>query len=305
VDLSPYKFDGPGGDGALDWVHKVPMPNPYRGPIRALPEGGVSGEPGSLPADEVGPAYAEELLQVLNQIQAAGRHPSAFFCESMLGCGGQIVLPEGYMAAAFGHAREAGAVCIADEVQVGFGRTGTHFWAFETQQAEPDIVTLGKPMGNGHPLGAVITTPEIAESFNLGMVDFNTYGGNPVSCAIGLAVLDVIKEEGLQENAKVVGEHLLANLNELQEKHSLIGDVRGLGLHIGVEMVKDPESREPAAEKADRVLERLREHRLLLSTDVSDGNVLMIKPPIVFTTENADQLVETLDKILSEEEFQG
>ena len=324
VDLSPYKFDGPGGDGARSWVHKVPMPDPYRGRLRALPEeefveglefaappgsrgeaeGGYPGEPRLLPTEEVGPAYAEQVRQVLNIMRAGGRHPSAFFCESMLGCGGQIVLPEGYMAAAFQHVREAGGVCIADEVQVGFGRAGTHFWAFETQGVEPDIVTLGKPMGNGHPLGAVITTPEIAESFNTGMEYFNTFGGNPVSCAIGLAVLDVIREEGLQENARVVGEYLLEGLKGLQEKYPLLGNVRGLGLFIGVEMVKDPESREPATEKANRVKERLRDHHLLLSTDGPDDNVLKIKPPIVFTTANADHLVEALDRILQEEEFQ-
>jgi len=324
VDLSPYKFDGPGGDGARSWVHKVPMPDPYRGIFRALPEEefvegiafaappgsrgkaeeGVPGEPQYLPADEVGAAYAEQVRKVLNLMKAGGRHPSAFFCESMLGCGGQIVLPDGYMAAAFEHVRGAGGVCIADEVQVGFGRAGTHFWAFETQGVVPDIVTLGKPMGNGHPLGAVITTPEIAESFNTGMEYFNTFGGNPVSCAIGLTVLDVIREEGLQENARIVGEYLLDGLKGLQKKYPLIGDVRGLGLYIGVEMVKDPESREPARNMANRVKERLRDHHLLLSTDGPDDNVLKIKPPLVFTRENADRLVDTLDRILQEGEFQ-
>jgi len=294
VDLSPSKFDGPGGEGARNWVHKVAIPDPYRGLFRALPDEEF---------EEVGPKYAEQVRKVLNIMRAGGRHPSAFFCESMLGCGGQIVLPQGYMAAAFEHVRDAGGVCIADEIQVGFGRAGTHFWAFENQRAVPDIVTLGKPMGNGHPIGAVITTPEIAESFNTGMEYFNTYGGNPVSCAIGLAVLDVIREEGLQENARVVGEHLLEGLKGLKEKHPLIGDVRGLGLFIGVEMVTDPETREPATAKANRVKERLRDHRLLLSTDGPDGNVLKIKPPIVFTIENADLLVQTLDRVLEEEEF--
>jgi len=325
VDISPYKFDGPGGRGARSWVHKVPMPDPYRGTLRALPEDefveGLAfaappdargpgeklapGEARYLPADEVGAAYGEQVRGILNIMRAEGRHPSVFFCESMLGCGGQIVLPQDYLTTAFQHVRNAGAVCVADEVQVGFGRAGTHFWAFETQGVVPDILTLGKPMGNGHPMGAVVTTPEIAESFDTGMEYFNTYGGNAVSCAIGLAVLDVIRDEGLQENAQEVGEHLLAGLREVRKTHPLVGDVRGLGLYIGVELVKDTETREPATAKAKRVKERLRDHHLLLSTDGPEENVLKIKPPLVFTRENADRLVETLDRILREDEFRG
>lgn len=323
VDISPYKFDGPGGAGSRSWVHTVTMPDSYRGMFRALPEDefveGLAfaaapasrgtteepapGEPRYLPADEVGEAYARQVQKTLNLMRAGGRHPAVFFCESMLGCGGQIVLPEGYLEGAFRQVREAGAVCVADEVQVGFGRAGSHFWAFETQGVVPDIVTLGKPMGNGHPLAAVVTTPEIAGSFDTGMEYFNTYGGNPVSCAIGLAVLDVILEEGLQENALEVGEHLQSGLREVQRKHPLIGDVRGLGLYIGVELVEDPETREPATAKANRAKERLRDQRLLLSTDGPRENVLKIKPPLVFTKENADRLVETLDRVLGEEEF--
>ncbi len=325
IDVSPYKFDGPGGEGARNWVHKVPIPDPYRGRFRALPEDefveglefaappesrapsgqGDEAEPRLLPADEVGRAYADQVKQVVALMRAGGRHPSAFFCESMLGCGGQIVLPEGYLTAAFDHVREAGGVCIADEVQVGFGRAGTHFWAFETQEVVPDIVTLGKPMGNGHPMGAVVTTPAIAESFQTGMEYFNTYGGNPVSCAIGLAVLDVIREERLQENAREVGDHLKRRLTELQKEHPLLGDVRGLGLYLGVEIVSDPDTREPAKDKANRIKERLRDHRILLSTDGPRDNVLKIKPPLVFTMENADRLVDSLAKVLKEEEFRA
>lgn len=323
VDISPYKFDGPGGEGAKKWVHKVPMPDPYRGIFRALPDDefveglafaaapgsrgvGEEAPPGEaryLPADEVGAAYGDQVRKMLNLMRAGGRHPGAFFCESMLGCGGQIVLPEGFLPLAFQHVREDGAICVADEVQVGFGRAGTHFWAFETQGVVPDIVTLGKPMGNGHPLAAVVTTPEIAASFDTGMEYFNTYGGNPVSCAIGLAVLDVIREEGLQENARMVGEHLLSGLRELQKSYPIIGNVRGLGLYIGVELVEDPETREPATGSANRVKERLRDHHILLSTDGPQENVLKIKPPLVFTKDNADRLVETLNGILREDEF--
>jgi ethanolamine-phosphate phospho-lyase len=167
----------------------------------------------------------------------------------------------------------------------------------------PDIVTLGKPMGNGHPIGAVVTTPEIAGSFKTGMEYFNTYGGNPVSCAVGLAVLDVIKEEGLQENARVVGEHLLTGLRKLKEEHPLVGDVRGLGLYIGVELVKEPKARIPATAQASRLKERLREFHFLLSTDGPQENVLKIKPPLVFSIADADRLLETMGRVLQEEEF--
>jgi 4-aminobutyrate aminotransferase-like enzyme len=321
VDLSPYKFDGPGGEGPRPWVHKVPMPDPYRGRFRTLPEGMThsdasvmetpeereaisgGGEPQYVPGETLGHRYADEVRKVLTLMRAEGRAPAAFFCESMLGCGGQIVLPEGYLSEAFEFVRTAGGVCVADEVQVGFGRVGSHFWAFQTQGVVPDIVTLGKPMGNGHPMGAVVTTREIADSFMTGMEYFNTYGGNPVSCAIGLAVLDVIEEERLQENARIVGGHLLEGLRRLGDRFPLIGDVRGLGLYVGVELVEDRSTRSPATVEADRLKERLREHRLLLSTDGPQHNVLKIKPPLVFTRADADRLIGTMGHILEEDEF--
>jgi 4-aminobutyrate aminotransferase-like enzyme len=230
---------------------------------------------------------------------------AAFICESLLGCGGQIVLPQHYLKEAYRYVRNAGGVCIADEVQVGFGRVGTHFWGFETQGVVPDIVTLGKPIGNGHPLAAVVTTPEIAASFNNGMEYFNTFGGNPVSCAIGLAVLDVIEEERLQENARKVGMHLMSGLRRLMEKHTLIGDVRGLGLFVGIELVLDREKLVPAAAQASYIANRMKERGILLSTDGPFHNVLKIKPPLVFTEENADFLVGTLDEILGEDLARG
>jgi 4-aminobutyrate aminotransferase-like enzyme len=226
---------------------------------------------------------------------------AAFICESVLSCGGQIVLPAGYLHMAYHHVRAAGGVCIADEVQVGFGRVGSHFWAFETQGVVPDIVTLGKPMGNGHPLGAVVTTPEIAASFANGMEYFNTYGGNPVSCAIGLAVLDVIAGEQLQAHTLTVGQHLMAGLQGLTDRHAIIGDVRGLGLFIGIELVLDRETLKPAGEQAAYVANRMAEHGILISTDGPYHNVLKIKPPLVFTATDADYFVATLDKILQED----
>jgi len=285
IELSPYKFDGPGGLGAPPHVHKVVMPDGYRGRYRY-------GE------SDLGGKYAGHVRQAVEEIQHHNRGLAAFFCESLLGCGGQIILPEGYLREAYRHVREAGGVCVADEVQVGFGRMGSHFWGFGTQGVAPDIVTLGKPMGNGHPLAAVITTPEIAESFETGMEYFNTYGGNPVSCAAGMAVLDVIEEENLQANARNVGAHLKSELQRLKNDYPLIGDVRGWGLFIGIELVLNRETRAPAKAHADYVAERMKERGILISTDGPDENVLKIKPPLVFSEANADMLVRTLAEIL-------
>jgi 4-aminobutyrate aminotransferase-like enzyme/Ser/Thr protein kinase RdoA (MazF antagonist) len=288
IDASPYKFDGRGGHGAPPHVHKVVMPDDYRGPYRR-------GDP------ECGHKYAGHVRQALASAHAAGSEAAALITETLLGCGGQVELPPGFLAEAYDHARAAGAVCIADEVQVGFGRVGTHFWGFETQGVVPDIVTLGKPIGNGHPLGAVVTTPEIAASFDTGMEYFNTFGGNPVSCAVGLAVLDVIHDEGLQQHALRVGQHLEDSLLRLAQRHPAIGDVRGRGLFLGVEFVTDTEERIPATDVAGYVVERMKDHGILLSTDGPDDNVLKIKPPLPFSRENADRLVEVLDAVLGED----
>ncbi len=288
VDISPYKHDGPGGKGAPDWVQTVVMPCGYRGPHKGT-------------GSESGIAYAGYVKTAIDRIEVAGRRPAAFICESMLGCGGQVLLPDGYLQAAFDHVRAAGGVCIADEVQVGFGRAGTHFWAFETQGVVPDIVSLGKPMGNGHPLAAVVTTPEIANAFNNGMEYFNTYGGNPVSCAVGMAVLDVIQSEGLQENARTVGAYLLERLSTLKEKSWLVGDVRGLGLYLGVELVMDHGTLAPAADHAAYICNRMKDYGFLISTDGPLHNVLKLKPPIIFSKANADALVDALEKVFAED----
>ena len=288
VEISPYKFNGPGGNGAPPYVHVVPMPDCYRGLYKA----------DDPLATQKYAAYVETAIQ---QLQQNGGNIAAFIGESLLGCGGQIVLPEGYLTEVYRHVRNAGGVCIADEVQVGFGRVGSHFWGFNTQGVVPDIVTMGKPIGNGHPLAAVVTTPEIANAFNNGMEYFNTFGGNPVSCAIGLAVLDVIADEHLQDNALHVGHYLLERQRTLMAKHPLIGDVRGLGLFIGIELVTNRQTLAPAAAQATYIANRMREHGILVSTDGPLHNVLKIKPPLVFTTENADLLVATLDTILYED----
>ena len=250
-----------------------------------------------------GRAYAAHVAIAVDRLQAAGRRMGAFIAESMLSCGGQIVLPDGYFHHAYEAVRAAGGLCIADEVQVGFGRVGTHFWAFETQGVVPDIVTMGKPIGNGHPLGAVVTTPEIARAFANGMEYFNTYGGNPVSCAIGLAVLDVIGDEGLQARALEVGQ-ILVRAPRADAPSSAIGDVRGLGLFVGIELVRDRETREPAGTEAGLVANRMRDKGILVSTDGPFHNVLKIKPPLCFTAGDAGRLVSTLDGILGEDYLQ-
>ena len=288
VDISPYKHDGPGGRGAPSWVQTVEMPDGYRGPFKGL-------------GSSTGSAYADDVKKAIHRLTSRGRGLAAFICESVLGCGGQVVLPDNYLKEAFKHVREAGGVCIADEVQVGFGRVGSHFWAFETQDVVPDIVTLGKPIANGHPMAVVVTTPEIAAAFHNGMEYFNTFGGNPVSCAIGMAVLDVIEKEHLQENAQRVGYRLLKGFEKLKENFPLIGDVRGQGLFIGVELVKNRETLEPAAKEATYIINRLREHGILISTDGPLHNVLKLKPPMVFSEQNADDVVEVLGRILAED----
>jgi len=281
IDMSPYKHDGKGGMGAAPWVHVAPMPDAYRGPHRG---------------SDAGTAYGEEVRATLAK---AKNGAAAFIAESALGCGGQIILPDGFLASAYEHARAAGAVCIADEVQTGMGRAGTDFWMFETQSVVPDIVTIGKPIGNGHPMAAVVTSQKIAEAFANGMEYFNTFGGNPVSCAIGLAVLDVIEEEGLQANALKTGNAFKAAFEEMATRHDIIGDVRGHGLFLGVELVRDRETLEPAEKEATHVINEMRARGILLSTDGPLHNVLKIKPPIIFPEREVERVVEGIEDILT------
>ena len=288
IEISPYKFDGPGGTGAPPHVHKVPTPDLYRGIFRA----------DDLQAAE---KYADFVDAAIGNARRRGSGVAAFICEPVMSCAGQIVLPAGYLKSVYAQVRAAGGICIADEVQAGFGRLGSHFWAFETQDVVPDIVTLGKPIGNGHPLGAVVTTPEVAASFANGMEYFNTFGGNPVSCAVGLAVLDVIEDEGLQSRARSVGDRLKSGLQDLIGQHRIVGDVRGLGMFLGVELVRDRGSREPAGDEASYVAERMKERGVLVSTDGPAHNVLKIKPPLAFNESDADLFVDTLHAILGEE----
>lgn len=286
IEVSPYKFSGPGGHGPGKSVFVAPLPDIYRGRFRN---------------ERASDQYASAVEACFVRAAESGSDAAAFLSESFLSCGGQIELPPGYLRKVYRCAREHRAVCIADEVQVGFGRVGTHFWGFETQDVIPDIVTMGKPIGNGHPLGAVVTTPEIAAAFNTGMEYFNTYGGNPVSCAAGLAVLDAVEGQALQAHALEVGAYLKERLLALQEDTPLIGHVRGSGLFLGVELVADRRLRTPATRQADYVINRARRLGVLLSTDGPDRNVLKIKPPLTFTRADADRLVAVLTEVFGED----
>lgn len=291
IDLSPYKFNGPGGKGRKPWVHVAPIPDDYRGPYRR-------GDAG------IGAKYAQHVADILESMQGEGCRAAAFLAETLPSVAGQIVFPPEYLSEAYKHVRAAGAVCIADEVQVGFGRLGTHFWGFETQDVVPDIVVFGKPIGNAFPLAAVVTTPEIAAHFDNGMEFFSTFGGNPVSCAAGLAVLDVLEEEHLQKNALAVGRYLNARLKSLQARHALIGDVRGLGLFLGLDLVLNRETREPAHNQAAYIVNRLRERGILTGTDGPHHNVIKLRPPLIFSQADADLFVTTLEEILKEDAAQ-
>jgi 4-aminobutyrate aminotransferase-like enzyme len=267
-----------------DWVVTVPAPDSFRGAHAAAVRPGEAGE-----------ACAAHLDAAIATHASRGRRPAAFFVDTIYTSDGIHIAPPGYLAGAFSRVRAAGGLCVADEVQPGFGRTGEHFWGFEQQDVIPDIVTLGKPMGNGHPLAAVVTTPEIAAIFAGDRYYFNTFGGNPVACAAGLAVLDVLERERLQENAREVGRYLRRRLDELASRHELIGDVRGSGLFYGVELVTDRTSREPAADAAHAVMNGMRRDGVLVGRTGRNANVLKIRPPLVFSRANADQLVAALD----------
>jgi 4-aminobutyrate aminotransferase-like enzyme len=219
--------------------------------------------------------------------------------------GGQIVLPEGYLEAVYRAVRGAGGVCIADEVQVGFGRLGEVFWGFELQGVVPDIVVLGKPVGNGFPLGAVVARREVAEAFDTGMEFFSTFGGNPVACAAGLAVLEVLEEEGLQARAAAVGRRLTRMLRALAADHPVLGDVRGLGLFQGVEVVEDPVERTPGAPLASYLVNRLAEGGILAGTDGPHHNVVKLRGPMVVDESDVDRLGEVMDGILRETPFRA
>ena len=292
IDISPYKFNGPGGEGKKPWVHVAPIPDDYRGLYRR-------DDP------HAGAKYAQHVAEIFAALGKEDRAVAAYIAETLPSVAGQIVFPPGYLAKTYEHVRASGGVCVADEVQVGFGRLGSHFWGFATQAVIPDILVLGKPIGNAFPLAAVVTTPAIAASFHNGMEFFSTFGGNPVACAAGLAVLDVLRDERLQNNALEVGNYLISRLQSLQERHTLIGDVRGSGLFLGLDLVLDRETRAPAPNQARYIVNRLRDRGILTGTDGPHHNVIKLRPPLIFSAADAKLFTGTLDEVLSEDAAQA
>jgi len=287
IDISPYKHAGSGGTGAPDWVHVAPLADDYRGPFKRNDPTAAA-------------RYAAMVGEIIEDLRSRNVRLAGFIAETCPSVGGQLVFPRGYLRDVYSLVRDAGGVCIADEVQTGLGRMGTSFWAFENQDVVPDIVVMGKPLGNGHPIGAVATTRAIADAFDNGMEFFSTFGGNTVSCAIGMAVLDVVREEQLQAHARLVGERMLVNLRALAERYPVIGDVRGSGLFLGVELVRDRETLAPATAEASFVVNRMRERGVLIGTDGPYHSVLKIRPPMPFGLDDAVILVEALDHSLRE-----
>lgn len=287
IDISPYKHAGPGGTGAPDWVHVSPIPDIYRGAHKASDV-------------DAGKKYAREVGAIVETIRARGRGVCGYIAETCPSVGGQIIMPPGFLPEVYRLVRAAGGVCIADEVQTGFGRLGTHFWAFEAHGVVPDIVVLGKPIANGYPMGAVVTTRAIAESFDNGMEFFSTFGGSTAACAAGLATLRATREEGLQAHAFHVGRHLLARGRDLQLRHEIIGDVRGSGLFLGVELVRNRETLAPATEEAAAVVGRMRELGVLVGTDGPFHNVIKIRGPMPLTATDADLIADALARAVRE-----
>jgi 4-aminobutyrate aminotransferase-like enzyme len=279
IDISDYKFSNAKGHGQQDYILKAKLPNAYRS---------------DDDQEKVGIGYARAAIK---QLKAHNTSVAAFISEPIVGCGGQVPLAPEYLKSLYPAIRKQGGVCISDEVQTGFGRLGSYFWGYELHGVVPDIVILGKPMGNGHPMGAVVTTAEIASSFEQGVEFFSSFGGNPVSCAIGLAVLDVIAEENLQENAKVVGAYYKNLLLSLKQKFMCIGDVRGEGLFLGIEIVEEG-TKVPNSKLATYLKNGLRERFILISTDGPFDSVLKTKPPLCFSKQDAEKVVGALEVLL-------
>lgn len=267
-----------------DWVHTVESPNSFRGKYRG----------------EDAVRYAGDAVAVISRLAAEGRPPAGFICESVYGNAGGMALPDGYLQQVYAAVRAAGGLAISDEVQVGYGRLGEWFWGFMQQDAVPDIVSVAKSVGNGYPLGAVITSRAVADGFRSQGYFFSSTGGSPLSCAIGMTVLDVLRDEGLQENARRVGAHLKSRLQALQDKHPIIGTVHGIGLYLGVEMIRDLSTLEPATDETSAICDRMLDLGVIIQPTGDHMNILKTKPPLCIDVEAADFYVDTLDRVLTE-----
>lgn len=284
IAISSYKFDGKGGNGKPNNTHIFPIPDAFRGKYRG---------------ENTAEKYADEIQFLIDEIQEQNKKVGGFIIEPIISCGGQVELPKGFLKLTYDKIKKAGGICISDEVQTGVGRMGKTFWGFQLHDVIPDIVTIGKPLGNGHPVAAVACTKEIAEKFANGMEFFNTFGGNPVSCAIACEVLKVVKREKLQKNALKVGEFLKTELQKLAKKYLIIGDVRGQGLFLGIELVD--KNLNPLSKKTEYIINRMKYFGILMSSDGPDHNVIKIKPPITFTLENAKEVIFYLHKVFEED----
>ena len=284
IDISSYKFDGKGGQGAPEHTHIFPLPDAFRGKYRGK---------------NTGEKYSEEVQKQIDIIHKKGRGVGAFIIEPIISCGGQVELPDGFLEKSYTMIRAAGGLCISDEVQTGCGRMGKTFWGFQLHDVIPDIVTIGKPLGNGHPIAAVACTRAVADKFANGMEYFNTFGGNPVSCAIGAEVLRSVKRDNLQDNALKIGDYLKTELKVLAKEFPIIGDVRGQGLFLGIELVDAQMN--PLEKETNYLANRMKDHGILMSVDGPDYNVLKIKPPMVFNKDNAKELIFRLRQIFAED----
>ena len=267
-----------------NFVISVPAPDTYRGAYRGC---------------DAGEQYAVHIKTAIDELCGRGVKLAAFVVDTIISSSGVVSPPPGYLKIVAEIIRAAGGLFVADEVQPGFGRMGNNFWGFEVDDFVPDIVTMGKPMGNGHPLAATVTRTDIVEQFSKKESYFNTFGGNPVSCAAGLAVLDVIENENLQQNALEVGQYLIDGLNDLALRHEGIGDIRGSGLFLAVDLVNDRETREPATEMASKIVNGLRDRGILTGLIGPGDNILKLRPPMVFSRDNSDYFLETVDEVLA------
>ena len=279
-DIAALSPAYPNFEGIGAHVRTVPAPDLFRGAFRGA---------------DAGAQYARLVRNAFADLQSQGYAPAALLIDSMLASDGSPTPPADFLRLAVEAAREAGALYVADEVQPGFGRTGSAMWGFQRYDVQPDIVTLGKPMGNGHPISAMITSTDVIEPFAETTKYFNTFGGNPVSCAVALAVLDVLQEEQLMENARQVGEHLMRELTSLQKQDERIADIRGSGLFIAVELLQDGE---PDVSTTGRIVEEMRRRGVLIGAASRDGNVLKIRPPMPFSRDNAEQFLTTFQSVI-------
>jgi 4-aminobutyrate aminotransferase-like enzyme len=289
-----------GNTAAVMQVSSLFTPADKRGPyVRTVPVMDPYRERAGRSDEALATAYADDVKRAIDSFTAAGvRLAGLLFCTAF-SSEGLPTVPAGFMQKALAHVHAAGGYFIADEVQAGFGRFGSHMWGHQRLGVIPDIVTMGKPMGNGHPLAGVVARRDLVEGFTAHNMYFNTFGGNPVSAAVGMAVLDVIEEEGLLQNARTVGDYTLSALRELARRHSLIGDVRGAGLFFAVELVDDRDAKTPATAQTKRLVNLMRERGVLISRIGIHDNILKIRPPMPFSKQNADLLVDTLDQVLA------